>query len=140
MKRRDFIQAPLGAAGALLLGQVQPAVKAVGAESRDQKVFVKADTDRDDAPFKFLDSIFYVKVSGKDTEGRCVNFCTLRPEKVGPALHLHTDCDEWFFVRVGEFKFSGRRGHAATKTGRFSIRAARREAAPSSRLARGSPA
>jgi mannose-6-phosphate isomerase-like protein (cupin superfamily) len=32
-------------------------------------------------------------------------FDTLRPDKVGPALHVHTDCDEWFFVREGEFKF-----------------------------------
>lgn len=75
------------------------------AESLGQTVLVKADADRDDAPFKFLDGIFYVKVSGKDTQGRCVIFDTLRPNKVGPALHLHTDCDEWFFVREGEFKF-----------------------------------
>ena len=48
---------------------------------------------------------FNVKVSGKDTEGRCVIFDTIRHKKVGPAFHLHTDCDEWFFVRDGEFKF-----------------------------------
>lgn len=70
-----------------------------------QTVFVKSGTDRDNATFTFLDAVFYVKVSGKDTQGRCVIFDTLRPHKVGPALHLHTDCDEWFFVREGEFKF-----------------------------------
>lgn len=32
-------------------------------------------------------------------------FDSLRPEKVGPPLHLHTDCDEWFFVREGTFTF-----------------------------------
>ena len=46
-----------------------------------------------------------MKVSGKDTEGRCVVFDTLPAQKVGPRLHLHSDCDEWFFVREGEFKF-----------------------------------
>jgi uncharacterized cupin superfamily protein len=32
-------------------------------------------------------------------------FDTIRPAKVGPRLHLHVDCVEWFFVREGEFKF-----------------------------------
>lgn len=75
------------------------------AEAVGQMVFVKSGTDRDNAPFTFLDAVFYVKVSGRDTQGRCVIFDTLRPDKVGPALHLHTDCDEWFFVQEGEFKF-----------------------------------
>jgi mannose-6-phosphate isomerase-like protein (cupin superfamily) len=76
-----------------------------GAAENAAVVFVKADADRDDKPFTFVDGMFYVKVSGKDTEGRCVIFDTIRPNKIGPALHLHTDCDEWFFVREGEFKF-----------------------------------
>lgn len=64
-----------------------------------------AGADREGEPFGFLDATFDVKISGKDTEGRCVIFDTIRRKKVGPALHLHTDCDEWFFVRDGEFKF-----------------------------------
>ncbi|WP_324670633.1 cupin domain-containing protein [Hymenobacter sp. GOD-10R] len=52
-----------------------------------------------------MDATFLVKVSEKDTEGRCVIFDTLRPEKVGPALHKHDNCDEWFQVLEGEFKF-----------------------------------
>ena len=70
-----------------------------------KSILVKAGQDRDERPFQWLDATFQVKVSGKDTEGRCVVFDTLRPEKVGPPLHLHTDCDEWFFVREGHFKF-----------------------------------
>lgn len=73
-------------------------------ESHREKVLVKAGADRDNKPFKFLDATFHVKVSGKDNEGRCVIFDTLRPEKIGPPLHYHIDCDEWFFVREGEFK------------------------------------
>jgi len=68
-------------------------------------LLVKAGEDRDRKPFKWLDATFHVKVSGKDTGGRCVIFDTFRPEKVGPPLHLHTDCDEWFSVTSGEFKF-----------------------------------
>jgi mannose-6-phosphate isomerase-like protein (cupin superfamily) len=105
MKHRDLIQSPLAADGALLAGETQLTPESVGAESFGQMVFVKADTDRYNVPFRFLDGIFHVKLSGKDTEGRCVIFDTLRPDKVGPALHFHTDCDEWFFVREGEFKF-----------------------------------
>lgn len=92
MKPRHFIQSPLSTTAS----ETQRALDPVDAESLGQTVFVKADIDRDDAPFTFLDGIFNVKVSGKDT---------LRPNKVGPALHLHTDYDEWFFVREGEFKF-----------------------------------
>jgi len=66
---------------------------------------VKAGVDRDAKPFQWLDATFHVKVSGKDTDGRCVIFDTFRPAKVGPPLHLHTDCDEWFSVTAGEFKF-----------------------------------
>jgi mannose-6-phosphate isomerase-like protein (cupin superfamily) len=105
MERRAFIKAPLAATGALLAADARLDFPSGSAQSPGQPVIVKADADRDAAPFKFLDGLFYVKVSGKDTEGRCVIFDTLRPEKVGPALHFHTDCDEWFFVREGEFKF-----------------------------------
>jgi mannose-6-phosphate isomerase-like protein (cupin superfamily) len=72
---------------------------------RPERVLVKAGADRDGKPFTFLDASFQVKVSGKDNENRCVIFDTLRPKKIGPPLHLHTDCDEWFFVREGKFKF-----------------------------------
>jgi mannose-6-phosphate isomerase-like protein (cupin superfamily) len=61
--------------------------------------------DRDGKPFEFVGATFEVKVSGKDTEGRCVIFETTRHKKIGPPLHIHTDCDEWFFVQGGEFKF-----------------------------------
>ena len=105
MKRRDIIRAPVAVAGAVLAGEMPLALQRVEAQALGQARLVKADTDRDDAPFRFLDGTFFVKVSGKDTEGRCVIFDTLRPDKVGPALHLHVDCDEWFFVREGEFKF-----------------------------------
>jgi hypothetical protein len=42
-------------------------------QSRNE-VLVNAGNDRDGKPFEFLDAAFQVKVSGKDTEGRCFKF------------------------------------------------------------------
>jgi mannose-6-phosphate isomerase-like protein (cupin superfamily) len=99
MKRRRFIQLPLVTstlAASSLSDDIDPLRR---------EVVVNAGADRDGKPFDFLDATFHVKVSGKDTEGRCVIFDTIRHQKLGPALHIHTDCDEWFFVKDGEFKF-----------------------------------
>jgi mannose-6-phosphate isomerase-like protein (cupin superfamily) len=99
MKRRQFLQLPLAAA-ALTSDAVPTAAQDAG-----KGLFVKAGADRDNKPFKWLDATFQVKLSGKDCGGRCVIFDTQRPEQVGPPLHLHNNCDEWFFVQEGDFKF-----------------------------------
>ena len=100
MKRRTVLRLPLVAAA---LASTQSLLAQLTGSLR-QKVMVKAGEDRDNKPFTFLDATFHVMVSGKDNEGRCVIFDTLRPKKVGPRLHYHVDVDEWFFVREGEFK------------------------------------
>jgi mannose-6-phosphate isomerase-like protein (cupin superfamily) len=99
MKRRAFLQLPLVAAA------ISAADSDITAQAGGPALVVRAGADRDNEPFTWLDATFHVKVSGKDCGGRCVIFDTLRTEKVGPPLHLHTDCDEWFFVRDGQFKF-----------------------------------
>lgn len=101
MKRRDFLKLPVAAQAMAVAAPLVPQADS----PRTKAVVVKAGADRDDKPFKWLDATFHVKVSGKDNGGRCVIFDTFRPEKVGPPLHVHTDCDEWFFVSDGEFKF-----------------------------------
>jgi mannose-6-phosphate isomerase-like protein (cupin superfamily) len=101
MKRRDFFKLSPAAAVITATGL---SGDANAAELR-KEILVNAGSDRDNDPITFLDATFNVKISGKDTEGRCVVFDTIRHKKVGPAFHLHTDCDEWFFVRDGEFKF-----------------------------------
>jgi mannose-6-phosphate isomerase-like protein (cupin superfamily) len=105
MNRRLFFRFPVIAATFASARSSIAATLAQVALPRRERILVRAGVDRDDKPFKFLDASFHVKVSGKDNEDRCVIFDTLRPEKVGPPLHLHTDCDEWFFVRDGKFKF-----------------------------------
>ncbi|WP_170172743.1 cupin domain-containing protein [Hymenobacter rigui] len=79
----------------------------IGAGTRLPKksVLVRAGQDRTGQPFQFLEATFTVKVSGKDNGGACVIFDTVRPEKVGPPLHVHKQLDEWFYVLEGEFKF-----------------------------------
>ncbi len=104
MKRRTVLRLPLVAAAIATTRSTIGTALAQVAEPLRQKVLVKAGEDRDNKPFKFLDATFHVKVSGKDNQGRCVIFDTLRPEKKGPPLHYHFDVDEWFFVREGEFK------------------------------------
>ncbi|CCH56476.1 cupin 2 conserved barrel domain protein [Fibrisoma limi BUZ 3] len=105
MQRRLFLQLPFVATSFAFV--LPPLAEAHDASRKIPKkgVLVRAGQDRINQPFKFLDATFTVKVSGKDTDGRCVIFDTLRHEKVGPLLHAHTDCDEWFFVMDGEFKF-----------------------------------
>ena len=107
IRRRRFIQLPLVASAAASIMPPLVASDDHGSfvQSARTPTMVKAGVDRDEAPIKAVEATFHVKVSGKDTEGRCVIFDTLRPEKVGPRLHLHIDCDEWFFVRDGDFKF-----------------------------------
>lgn len=103
MQRRSFHQLPLIASTFTF---VLPPLQASRLATLPKKgVLVRAGHDRTNQPFRFLDADFFVKVSGKDTGGRYVVFDTVRHQKVGPMLHLHTDCDEWFFVIDGEFKF-----------------------------------
>ena len=106
MHRRSLFHLPLVASalgGSPLEGDGTPGDSSV--QPPDTPTFVAAGADRDQKPIVGVHAIYHVKVSGKDTEGRCLVLDTLRPTKVGPSLHLHTDCDEWFFVRDGEFKF-----------------------------------
>lgn len=106
MQRRSFLQLSLAVpalASTLPATGTRPVGAAAGLPRKS--VLVRAGADSTNRPFEFLDATFTVKVSGKDTDGRCVIFDTLRRAKVGPMLHLHTDLDEWFYVLDGEFKF-----------------------------------
>ncbi|WBA42825.1 cupin domain-containing protein [Hymenobacter canadensis] len=104
MLRRSFLHLSLAAPGLAVVSSFVAPSQGPAAPPR-RSLLVRAGTDSTSRPFKFLDALFTVKVSGRDTQGRCVIFDTLRPAKVGPQLHLHTDLDEWFYVEAGEFKF-----------------------------------
>lgn len=107
MQRRTFLHLSLAAPAAVSPLALWAAARCPSPpdDAPARAVLVRRQQDRHNQPFKFLDASFTVKVSGRDTDGRCVIFDTLRPAKVGPALHYHKDCDEWFCVEEGEFKF-----------------------------------
>lgn len=98
IERRHFF-------GAAFVAMAERVVPAQDVSTGRAAVVARAGTDRRDQPFTFLDATFNVVLSGADTQGRCVIFDTLRHRKVGPALHVHTDCDEWFWIVGGQFKF-----------------------------------
>jgi mannose-6-phosphate isomerase-like protein (cupin superfamily) len=104
MNRRLFLQLPLVAPA--LAFALPPLADPTAADRQPPKkgILVKAGQDRFGKSLTYLDARFDIKVSGKDTEGRCVIFDTIRNGKVGPTLHVHDDCDEWFFVMDGAFK------------------------------------
>jgi quercetin 2,3-dioxygenase len=120
MQRRSFLHISL-AAPALAYGgspvlAAPPTSKATDELPR-KAVLVRAGDDRTNQPFEFLDATFTVKVSGKDTQGRCVIFDTLRRGTIGPVLHIHAKMDEWFYILSGEFKFQVGEDIPRLKTG-----------------------
>lgn len=82
MERRFFLQLPLFAPAMSPL--IDWPLNQHKAGLPKKGILVRAGQDRSNQPFKWLDATFTVKVSGKDTDGRCVLFDTLRHEKVGP--------------------------------------------------------
>ncbi|HEX2535373.1 MAG TPA: cupin domain-containing protein [Chitinophagaceae bacterium] len=96
MNRRLFLQFPL-VAGALL------AAPDAGARDPKKGFMVAANRDRYEEELLFMGGRFFCKVSGKDTEGQLCIYDTVRWEKGGPALHLHQQQDEWFYVVRGQF-------------------------------------
>jgi mannose-6-phosphate isomerase-like protein (cupin superfamily) len=95
MDRRIFLQFPLIAS-----------VLVAEARSRkpdDLKGFkVTKGEDRYQEELHIMGGRFYCKVSGKDNNGGFCLYDTIRYEKGGPALHLHHEQDEWFYVIKGE--------------------------------------
>ena len=60
--------------------------------------------DRYDSPIAIYDGdIFYTKIGTKDTDGDLYSFESTRLKKGGPALHIHHEQDEWFYILSGKF-------------------------------------
>ncbi|HEX8059775.1 MAG TPA: cupin domain-containing protein [Cyclobacteriaceae bacterium] len=94
MNRRLFLTMPLGAT----------ALIANAATDRPTKGFkVEAGKDRFQEEMQIMGGKFQCKVSSKDSGGDLLIYDTSRHEKGGPALHLHHNQDEWFYVMKGEF-------------------------------------
>lgn len=97
MKRRVFLQLPIAASALISQSQTvtgYPPKKGFKVESRK---------DRYQEELLIMGGQFDCKVSAKDTNGALCIYDTFRQEKGGPALHLHYNQDEWFYVISGEF-------------------------------------
>ena len=53
------------------------------------------------SPFK--GDTFFTKVSTQDTDGDFFIFESTRLDEGGPAMHVHFDQDEWWYILEGEF-------------------------------------
>jgi len=97
MRRSLFLQIPL-VASALIANAKKPL------NDRANKGFeVETGKDRFQEELLIMGGKFDCKVSAKDTDGDLCIYDTVRQEKGGPALHLHHNQDEWFYVIKGEF-------------------------------------
>jgi quercetin dioxygenase-like cupin family protein len=98
MNRRLFLQFPFMAP--LLIAEAQDHSEE---QSLDKGFKVEAGKDRFQEELLIMGGQFHCKVSAKDTNGAFCIYDTFRQEKGGPALHLHHEQDEWFYVMKGEF-------------------------------------
>lgn len=97
MKRSVFLQIPLAASALFANAESR-------SKNRVNKGFkVEAGKDRYQEELLIMGGQFDCKVSGKDTDGDLCIYDTLRRQKGGPALHLHYNQDEWFYIIRGEF-------------------------------------
>jgi mannose-6-phosphate isomerase-like protein (cupin superfamily) len=97
MERRVFLKFPVVAAAM---------IQTIQSESfnRSEKGFkVSSGSDRFLEELDIMGGQFDCLVSSKDTGGDLCIYNTFRQEKGGPALHIHHNQDEWFFVIKGEF-------------------------------------
>jgi len=97
MHRRLFLQFPLVAAA--IAAQAQSSH-----DTQPKKGFkVEGHKDRYEEELLIMGGQFDCKVSSKDSGGELLIYDTYRQEKGGPALHIHHQQDEWFYVISGEF-------------------------------------
>ncbi len=103
MKRGSFTKMCIAASAALII----PNKGLANDKYRDRsKNPFKVDAGKDrfnKAITLFEGDIFYTKVSTKDTEGDLYIYESTRVKKGGPALHLHYNQDEIWYVLEGEF-------------------------------------
>lgn len=97
MNRRLFLQCPLASIA------LTAAAKNKIRDWPNKGFKVEAGKDHLQEELLIMGGRFDCKVSAKDTDGDLCIFDTVRQEKGGPALHLHHNQDEWFYIIKGEF-------------------------------------
>jgi mannose-6-phosphate isomerase-like protein (cupin superfamily) len=106
MERRRFLQIPLLATALVAANQIYATERSgkTHLKERPKKGFkVSSGKDRFQKELNIMGGQFNCIVSSEDTDGDLLIYNTFRQEKGGPALHLHHEQDEWFYVIKGEF-------------------------------------
>jgi quercetin dioxygenase-like cupin family protein len=102
MNRNTFLR--LFAAAGAWITNVLPAQARPSSRRTQGPIAVSAGKDRYDNPIHIFDGdTFYVKIGTADTDGDLFAFESTRGKKGGPALHIHPEQDEWFYILSGEF-------------------------------------
>ena len=57
-------------------------------------------------PIYFRGTKITVKVSNEDSEGRYTLFEMVHPPNIGPALHIHPNAPEAYYVLEGEYNIT----------------------------------
>lgn len=105
MKRNVFLKKCL-AVGTVFLSPFAALSKFSPKGRVEKGIRVDAGKDRFDKPISlFGGDTFYTKVSTKDTDGDLYVYESTRLKEGGPALHLHYEQDELWFILQGEFLF-----------------------------------
>jgi mannose-6-phosphate isomerase-like protein (cupin superfamily) len=104
MKRNSFLKISLTIAASLT---APLAALAKYRKDREKKVIkVISGEDRFGKPISlFQGDTFYTKISTTDTDGDIYVFESTREKEGGPALHLHYEQDEFWYILQGKFLF-----------------------------------
>jgi len=102
MKRSNFLRLAAGIGS--FMGSPLLAKPEWGNPRVEKGFKVEAGKDRFDKSISLLEGdTFYTKVSSKDTAGDLYIYESTRIKEGGPALHYHTEVDEWWYILQGEF-------------------------------------
>jgi mannose-6-phosphate isomerase-like protein (cupin superfamily) len=105
MNRNSFLKLSL-AVGSFISTPFAIMAKTFSKKRVDKGIRVEAGKDRLDKPISLFEGdTFYTKVSTADTDGDVYVFESTRVKEGGPALHLHYEQDEFWYILKGEFLF-----------------------------------
>ena len=103
MQRSSFVKLLL-TAGAAITTPFTLAAGYLSGKRTGKGFMVAAGKDRNNHSISLMEGdTFFTKISTADTNGGMYLFESTRVKEGGPALHLHHEQDEWWYVLSGEF-------------------------------------
>ena len=104
MKRNSFLKISLTAVATL--SSPFAVMAKHNRSTRNKGIKVDSGKDRFNKPISlFQGDTFYTKVSATDTDGDIYVYESTRVKEGGPALHVHYEQDEFWYILKGEFLF-----------------------------------